>query len=312
MTKKKQPEKSVQELLQDVDLSEQAERELLGRRQRVWLELGNRIKAGETTGDRIRDFVIACHGYPGTTLLARYRAIAKYVSRYCGQFVLVVKKSEEFHGCTDFGYQPQPSDLSLDVHLYMGVIALGTLILDPKKEKCAIPTCGHHVVARRPHDGTAMKKTGDIFNNNCLCNFVEDLYEPLECKNPAHRLETHFKVELLIGDRDVADWFTGVNERLYGKAYKNMAAMLGRPLVTDQADQPTPDELVCRIGEILLLRQQGIFPVRPSALAPSIVVKRNVAKRIKPLLALALQLGLEDDSVLSIKELCEVFGVKAP
>ena len=311
MAKKKQPGQSVQELLQGIDLSEQEALALSERRQNELLQLRKRIKAGETTGDHIRDFVIACHGYSDTALVARYRTIEEDLARYCGQFVLLVSKSEEFHGCTGFDHQPHPNELSLDVHLFMGVIEVGALLLDLEKETCAIPVCGEHICAWHPSDGKATEIATDI-ENRSSCNFVEAHLKPLKCKNPMHQLDTHFEMELRIGDKAVAEWFTDTNERLYGKAYKNMAVMLGRPLATDEPDQPTPDELVGRIGEILLLRQKGIFPLRPSVLAPSIIVKRNVAKQIKPLLALALQLKLEDKSVISIRELCEIFGVKAP
>lgn len=291
MAKKKQPEKSIQELLHGVDLSEQEAKALSERRQKELLQLRKRIKAGETTGDKIRDFVIACHGYPDTALVARYREIDENIARFRGQFVLLVMKEESFHGCTGFGYQPRPNDLSLDVHLCLGVVALGKLILDPKIEKCAIPTCGKHVVAWPPHNGTATEKTGDIFNNH-LGNFVEDHRKPLKCKNPMHQLDTHFKVELRIGDQAVADWFTDANDLLYGKTYENMAAILGRPIAS-----ALPAETKSVLPELraVLLRHAS-----------------NGGAFVKSLLERARKEKLKDSVVITIEDLYEQFGVKAP
>ena len=111
-------------------------------------QLRERIKRGETTGDRIKDFVIARYGSLNKEIEAIYRNLEERIRQHVGEFILMIVKEENFHGCTGFGYKPKDEDYVLDEDLYLGILTDGTLILNPADNKCEIPVGGKHVRCR--------------------------------------------------------------------------------------------------------------------------------------------------------------------
>ena len=55
-------------------------------------ELRESIKLGETTGDRIRDFVIARYGFLNEEIEAVYRGLEARIGQHVGEFVLMITR----------------------------------------------------------------------------------------------------------------------------------------------------------------------------------------------------------------------------
>src|SRR3989338_2407153 len=68
-------------------------------------QLRERIKKGEMTEDKIRDFVIARYGLLSGEIEAVYRDLETGIRQHVGEFVLMITSEENFHGCTGFGYE---------------------------------------------------------------------------------------------------------------------------------------------------------------------------------------------------------------
>jgi len=95
------------------------------------------VKAGETTGDKIKDFVLARYGFLNDKVECVYRDIEKRVSEHVGEFVFVFSASDKHEGCTGFGgklYYVRQNNL------YLGILKKDSLVLNKPDNGCSFPT----------------------------------------------------------------------------------------------------------------------------------------------------------------------------
>jgi seryl-tRNA synthetase len=203
-------------------------------------ELRERIKRGETTGDRIKDLVIARYGFMNEEIETVYRDLEARIGQHVGEFVLMITKEENVHGCTGFGYKPKNLDYVLDEHLYLGVLKDGLLVLDPANGKCELPT-GNSVRCRQ----YAWSKNMELVEGNLTSHWLNDdfglsLNKPLKRRNPMAclRAEADLKLEIKIGDVEVRAWFERRREH-YLVDFKNASQLLGRQI--DESPQLTAE-----------------------------------------------------------------------
>ncbi len=193
-------------------------------------DLQKRIQQGETTGDKIRDLVIARYGFISNELEEVYRGLQNRIQQHSDEFVLVVVKNETFHGCTGFGYIPKPQDYVLEENLYLGVLKGNSIIMDISQGECGFPTANYARCWDPYHKET------DIVVKNLDTGWFRDLglslNKPLECKDPQAKLreEPDFELEVKIGDKEVGAWFNKQRGAHYLVVFQKMAQILDRPI----------------------------------------------------------------------------------
>lgn len=193
-------------------------------------DLQERIQQGETTGDKIRDLVIARYGFISNELEEVYRGLQNRIQQHPGEFVLVVVKNETFHGCTGFGYIPKPQDYVLEENLYLGVLKGDSIVIDISHGECGFPTANY----ARCWD--PCRKEMDLVGENLNTDWFRDLglnlNKPLECKGPQAKLreEPDFELEVKIGDEEVGAWFKKQRGAHYLVVFQKMAQILDRPI----------------------------------------------------------------------------------
>ena len=194
-------------------------------------QLRERIKRGETTGDRIKDFVIARYGSLNKEIEAIYRNLEERIRQHVGEFILMIVKEENFHGCTGFGYKPKDEDYVLDEDLYLGILTDGTLILNPADNKCEIPVGGKHVRCR---DAWRNEKV-ELVERNIISNWFHDfglsLNKPIKRRNPMARFREglDLELEMKIGDVEVEAWFEKQGGH-YLVIFQKASRLLGRKI----------------------------------------------------------------------------------
>ena len=196
-------------------------------------ELCGRIRNGETTGDKVKDFVVASVG-PYQEAEDMLHGLEKRVREHQGKFVLMVHRDESFHGCTGFGHEPEPREYSLDEEVCLAVIRGDSLSIALSEDKCSceIPT-GNFAICHNVH-----RESASLVGRN-LPRYLGDvafwllLDKPLEIKNPftAGMAEIEkrpiLQLEIKIGDDEVTAWF---KERRLDVLLRKMANLLGRPV----------------------------------------------------------------------------------
>ena len=192
--------------------------------------LQKRIQQGETTGDKIRDLVIARYGFISNELEEVYRGLQDRIQQHPGEFVLVVVKNETFHGCTGFDYIPKPQDYVLEENLYLGVLKGNSIVTDISQGECGFPTANY----ARCWD--PFHKETDLVRENLSTSWLRDLgsslNKPLECKSPLakSREEPDFELEVKIGDKEVGAWFKKQCGAHYLVIFRKMAQILDYPI----------------------------------------------------------------------------------
>ncbi len=303
--------------------------------------LRERIKCGETTGDRIKDFVIARHGYISEVIETVYRDLEARIRQHVGEFVLMIVKEENFHVCTGFGYEPKDSDYILDERLSLGVLKDCALALNHTDGKCKLPT-GNYA---RCWD--AWRENAELVEGGLASDWLRDfglnLNKPLKRRNPMARFqeEIDLELEVKIGDVEVKTWFEKQRGKHYLMIFRKMAQLLGRPVVEspELAAElqrrrevvakrlaelvPERDKLKQKISRIFGAVKGGVYSpdgmsitvceteddARVISMGPRQKLK-EVESEIKKQLKIALELGVADIQLLSIKQLCGEYEVQ--
>ncbi|GEM_PF-2866676 len=309
-------------------------------------QLRERIKSGETTGDKIKDFVIARYGFLNDEIEAIYRDLETRVQQHVGEFVLMIVKRESFHGCSGLGYEPKPEDYELDEHIYLGVLKHGSLVLNPADNKCEFLTSNY----ARCWD--PWRENTELVDGNLASHWSNDfgfnLNKPLNRRNPIARFrmrgdDPDLELEVKIGDSEVKAWFEKQRGKYYLMIFQKMAQLLGRPIAEPPellaelqrrrevvAKQLTEivkkrDQLKRRIASIFESIRHGVYSpdgigitpceteddARVISMGPRQKLKK-VEDEIKRELKIALELGMANDQLISIsiQQLCQEYEIK--
>jgi len=103
--------------------------------------LQEKIKNGDSTGDKIRDFVIVNLGTLSPDYEKPYRETEARLKDGVSNQILVVEQKESTHGCRGF-FPPRYIDPIIDTELRLGVLTSG-LELDIGEGKIILPTERH-------------------------------------------------------------------------------------------------------------------------------------------------------------------------
>lgn len=166
-------------------------------------ELRRRIKRGESTGDKIRDFVVMRYG-PNEELETRIRNLEGHISQHVGEFVLMVVKH------VGLSYQDEPYSYTnkLRVHTeeYLGVLKGGALLLSPNGDSHALPTDSYLENWRGIHNPVLVKENlqppRHTFYQDDMLRYLD---QPLE-QTFVRREEPDICIELVIGDGAIKKW----------------------------------------------------------------------------------------------------------
>ncbi len=252
-------------------------------------DLRKRVKAGETTGDRVKDFVLVQWGSLDETLVARYREIEERVAKHVGELILFVVRERVLlrHDC--FGRRaPRDSDYGTSEYWYLGVIESPELVLDLEGGSCAVLT-GSYVT--RKH--SLVLREGDVPAGRhhvfppLLGDHLERTARMVDFDEPPLP-----RGELLIGDVEVEEWFT--KHRIRDTVLCKAAQMLGKPMeYSDEHKERCAQQRAKALEEI-------------SEELPMLAAKSPV---LKAALHELCDLDQPDFSVISFQELCKKLGI---
>jgi len=301
-------------------------------------QLRERIKRGETTGDRIKDFVIAYYGFLDEEIEGVYRDLEARIRQHIGEFILMITKEENFYGCTGFGYKPKDRDYVLDERLSLGILTDGKLVLSPADDKCELPVGGKHVQCWNAW----CEKVG-LVEENIISDWRHDfglsLNKQLERKSPVARLqkEPDLDLEMKMGDDEVKAWFEKKGG-CYLVVFQKASRLLGREIEESpqlaaelqRRRKAVAKRLVELVGERSRLKQKiarifgavgglyspdGVsvaiceteYDARIISMGPRQRLK-EVENEIKKQLKIALELNMGSDQF--IQELCQQYQIR--
>lgn len=180
-----------------------------------WRSLGERIRAGETTGDKIQDLVITRYiiYYPDKEIEQRFRVLQERIKSHQGQYVMVMQLKDD-QICHRGPGQERPSDFVKRIELDIGVLSADSLILDPPKAYFAFPTGGKHATCWRPRrENPVSLHDGDLH-----IGLFED-----------QSLKTSPELQIFVGDQEVADWFEAqLDSENYTAVFSEVNRIFGR------------------------------------------------------------------------------------
>jgi hypothetical protein len=251
--------------------------------------LRRRIKAGETTGDRIKDFVLT-RGYSlDESLVARYREVEERLARHVGELALFVVRERVLlrHDCFG-GRTPRESDYGSTERWYLGLIESSELVLDLEGGSCAVLT-RNYVTRKR----ALVLKEGNVppvrhyeFPPS-ITDYLERTARMIDFGQPAVP-----RGELLIGNAEVEEWFT--RHRGRDTVLCKAAQLLGKPMeYSDEYKERCARQRAKALEEI-------------SDELPKLATKSPV---LKAALQHLCDLDEPDFSVISFSELCQKLGI---
>ncbi|HIJ98236.1 TPA: hypothetical protein H1009_04060 [archaeon] len=189
-------------------------------------QLQERIRSGESTGDRITDFVIANLGTLSSEAEKPYREMEARLRDGTGNQILVVERRESIHGCP--GIVPPPyidsMFIGIDTELRLGVLTSG-LELDIGKGEIILPT-ERHVKRNDMYSGSKWElKAGPIsFSWHEFASLGKEVHRR---RTPMpNDLSAHFEHGLMLClGSEVGQYFGG--NRLLGASYIEALNLLG-------------------------------------------------------------------------------------
>ncbi len=291
-------------------------------------------------GDRIADYVVGRYGSLIPEFESKYRDLEKSISEHVGEFVLAICKNEDFHGCVGFGHEPRDREYVLDQEVTVGVLKSGQLVLDLANKRCEIPT-GNKVTYWGWRKENINLQDGNL-SSGWRYDFGINLNNPLILKHCHHLGGNHFELEVKVGDAEVKEWFEKQRDAHSVVMFQKAAKLLGRPI--SESDSPKlakvlqqrREETVKRLLQFVLERVQmkrkieqiyseaersgfsygmTIEEAKKQALARSFPEREDLKRieaKIEELLKSAIELGMADVQLLTVRGLCEEYGVKIP
>jgi hypothetical protein len=250
--------------------------------------LRRRIKAGETTGDRIKDFVIAQWGSLDEHLLSRYRSVEERLARHVGELALFVTRTRV---SLDFSMVPRSSrgPSTITEKWYLGVVKEPSLALEVTTGECTMVT-ERFVESKHPFDvleGNVPPVRHLVFPP-ALEDYLESTARMIDLGEPAKR-----SGELLIGDAEVEAWFE--KKRLRDALLCRASRLLGHPMEESDEYKAAREK---RCAEAL--KQVRAFSIEALKSQPG----------LKAALETVVELGAPDVPMPTFSELCKLFGIK--
>lgn len=197
-----------------------------------------RIQKGETTGDRIKDYMLAGGLILGPDTEKTLRGVQSKLIEHPGEFILAIERTERFEGCVGFGYEPRNEDYHLKEYLTLGVLNGTELVIeiDSKKTCCSLPTSRHMHV----YNTTAVNLK--VENGNLrpfwTIDFWYCLNRKMELRNYMNRrMGDILETELIIGDQAVSNWFGKGSQTMFHRAARKIGRESGikTPMQTEVA-----------------------------------------------------------------------------
>ena len=278
----------------------------------------NRIRAGETTGDKLQDYLIARWGTLNFAKVDVYRDIDRRIGDHNGEFVLKIERSESFDGCSGMGYKPRDSEYHVHATVQLGVINGTGLIYEVEPTSCTIPTS--KVVYTRDFRDFKMAES---YYNKIASSVVADF--GLHLNQPLLRRKNNFlpsdnsvlQLELMIGDREVKEWLKAQHSSVLIN-FQKAAKKLGRDITQDFPALIARDGLKREEVRISLLKLAA--DLRKTRMALANAKKTGTAVEsfeeaeakciilLKESLIKAKNLGMENEQLLNINDLCKEFS----
>lgn len=204
--------------------------------------LETRIKAGESTGDKILDIIIVFGAEPGGEEEQTLRGLEQKMKGMVGQLFLLILREREQTVLRDFGHDidPKPSDFSTRERYTFGILNGEELVIDPKEKLIAIP-------AEAYLDQRGNVCNGNVDPNNLFSAMSSHYYlfrlgeflrvDPLGLTN-GYVTDVEGKplslIEMHIGDTNVVEYSSDCLSSLVG--LYDSAKKLGKDLIADNLD----------------------------------------------------------------------------
>jgi hypothetical protein len=160
-----------------------------------------RIRSGESTGERVTDFLIVSGGHVFPKVADYFREIDKKITERQGEFVMVIREDTRLvqeGGC--FG----GSITDTDTRLTLALLGSGGLIFDLEKCDWGFPT-RRRAVNRRPFVGPSFVTEGCI-----MLDIIEQaaIYSQLGIGLAGSRGRFEREVTILIGNDETDAWLS--------------------------------------------------------------------------------------------------------
>lgn len=158
-----------------------------------WSIIRQRIQNGETTGDQLTDFAILRYGFYFAEAIDVHRNLEKQVAECQGQFVMLVKKTQEQIRWGGSGSE-RPDDFIPRIKLEAGVISGHSFVFNKDKLSFSFPTGGKHIAYPESFSGAGVQT--EILSSDLGVGFLDEIV-----------LKNHTDLLILWGDQDVIKWF---------------------------------------------------------------------------------------------------------
>lgn len=256
------------------------------------------LDGGETSGDRITDYLLAAYGYIDHEISLPFRRIEEQLAGKTGQFFLVVKRSRKqhsFRGCFG-GEGPRESDYHLETSYSLGILSGDKLIFDAKRGECRLPTEGH---AELSFNGPPVTKPGPF-------PLVERWFSGLGKLVHAGR-DSGAEIEVLIGCEAVFAYAPPDSSVGLGKRPAYWVIALNRAVRALGRNIPeAPEEAAARVEEqIKILNRLNQERDHLGVLREHNTKRTELEKckdELRSLLVRAKELGLEDKPLVKLIE----------
>jgi hypothetical protein len=176
--------------------------------------LQEKIRGGDSTGDKIRDFVIANLRTLSPEAEKPYRETEARLKNGVGSQILVVNQSESIHGCPGIVAPAyiNPMFIGIDTELKLGVLTSG-LELDVKEGNIILPTDKHAIKYDRYSRSKWKLEEGPIsFSWYEFANLGKEVQRRMTPM--PNDLSAHFEHGLTLHLREEVEQYFGVNRHL--------------------------------------------------------------------------------------------------
>ncbi len=175
------------------------------------------VKRGDTIGDKIKDFVIACCGFPEEIILNFFLNLEEGVRKHPDELFLFVTEEED----DAFNREKLSNSHFIRTVIHLGVIDLANndgLIFDPIGESWEAPVKNYAVCSSVRVISSKLDEKREFKLNN---------FEPKSSENRLiigfpFKDEKHPKPEIRIGHAEVREWFEKHAPDLLQKMIENL------------------------------------------------------------------------------------------